>query len=169
MSKLTLLQQGSPSREQIREQIRQTIVDAQKAAQEAATESRGQGGDVIVMPQIPPRPPGTPGVIVRPWDPASGIPPQVESISIAFFVMVAAIIIGLPIMRAIGRRIERGAPPPQTIPAEVRDQLQQITHSVEAIAIEVERISEGQRFQSKMLADRSKDMTMLPQGRGAEP
>ena len=85
------------------------------------------------------------------------IPPEAKDISIAFFVVIGAVIVGLPLMRAIAKRIERGAPPPVQVPNEVRQQLQQLSASVEAIAIEVERISEGQRFTTKMLAERSRE------------
>jgi hypothetical protein len=85
------------------------------------------------------------------------IPPQVKDISIAFFIMIAAIIIGFPLMRAFARRIERGTPKASPLPPEVQRQLEQISQSVDAIAIEVERISEGQRYTTKLLADRSKE------------
>ena len=60
-------------------------------------------------------------------------------------------------MRAIARRIERGTPAAAPIPVEVRNQLEQISQSVDAIALEVERISEGQRFTTKMLAERNRE------------
>ena len=48
---------------------------------------------------------------------------------------------------------------------EVRDQLQQISASVEAIAIEVERISEGQRFTTKLLTDKTRELSpVTPSG-----
>jgi len=159
MSKSMLLQEQS-SREQLREQIRQTVREAQQAAREAAAEVRAEQGGPI--PPTPPAPPGVAGTI-QPWPP-DVIPPQVESISIAFFIMIAAIIIGLPLMRAIARRIERGTPVAAPIPVEVRDQLQQISQSVDAIAIEVERISEGQRFTTKMLAERFRDSAAITAG-----
>ena len=40
-------------------------------------------------------------------------------------------------------------------PAAHEDRLARIEQAVEAIAIEVERISEGQRFTTKLLADRA--------------
>lgn len=165
MSKSTLLQNPDVSREQLREQIRETVRDAQIAAQQAAAEAQKaaaeaqQSGRVIVVPR-PPDPPGIP-TVGFPVTADQMIPPQVESISIAFFAMIAAIVIGLPLMRAIARRIERGTPVAAPLPPEVRDQLQQISQSVDAIAIEVERISEGQRFTTKMLADRNREMTQL--------
>lgn len=151
-----MLLQDNAARDQLREQIRQTVREAQQAAQKAAQEADAQTqGGLIVVPR-PPLPPGTPSVGVQ-INPENMIPPQVESISIAFFVTIAAIIIGLPLMRAIARRIERGTPVAAPIPVEVREQLQQISQSVDAIAIEVERISEGQRFTTKMLTERARE------------
>ncbi len=170
MSKSTLLQDPI-SRDQLREQIRQSVRDAQVAAQEAAqaqaaarqaAEEAGQTGTLAPLPPLPPLPPGITHVGIPSRE--EMIPPQVESISIAFFVMVAAVIIGLPLMRAIARRIERGTPVAAPIPQEVRDQLQQISQSVDAIAIEVERISEGQRFTTKMLSERKQQVSELAGG-----
>ena len=90
-----------------------------------------------------------------PWD--NDIPPRAKDVSIAFIVMFAAIIIGLPIMRAIGRRIERGASTPVAIPAQMQAQMEHLMQSVDAIAIEVERISEGQRFATKLLSEKKSE------------
>ena len=85
------------------------------------------------------------------------MPPRVKDVSIAFFVTLAIIIIGLPIVRAISRRVERGAPQPAQIPQQMQAQMEHLMQSVDAIAIEVERISEGQRFATKMLAEKKPD------------
>jgi hypothetical protein len=161
-------QQPNVSADQIREQVEQAVTKAQAAAERAA-QAQGRAtaqittpdGRTIVLP--------APGVGVtehRPFNP-DDIPPRVENVAISFFVVVAAVIIGLPIMRAIARRIERGAPQPTALSPEVRNQLQQISSSVDAIAIEVERISEAQRFQSKLLAEKAPDNTVLtPRSQG---
>lgn len=168
MSRLMLPQTTTQSREQLREQIRQTVRDAQIAAEQAARGAADARRHGRIVGPIPPTPPLIAGTGVQGF-PDGGIPPQVESISIAFFIMVASIIIGLPLMRAIARRIEKGTPVAAPIPAEVRQQLQQISQSVDAIAIEVERISEGQRFTTKMLADRSREGTMITPGSSQRP
>src|ERR1700687_5734890 len=80
------------------------------------------------------------------------IPPEAVDISIAFFVTVAIIIIGLPIARAIARRMDR-RPGPAQIPGEVSAQLNQLNQAVGAIALGVERISEGQRFTTRLLSE----------------
>jgi hypothetical protein len=58
-----------------------------------------------------------------------------------------------PIARALGRRIE-GKPAAAQIAPATDARLDRIEHAVEAIAVEVERISEGQRFTTKLLAER---------------
>ena len=59
-----------------------------------------------------------------------------------------------PIARALGRRIE-GKVQAAQIPPATDARLDRIEHAVEAIAVEVERISEGQRFTTKLLAERT--------------
>ena len=158
MSKSTLLQRDAASREQLREQIRQTVRDAQMAAEQAAAEA-GKAQGTLVVPPLPPHTTST-GAPSFPFD----VPPRAENVAVSFFIMLAVIIIGSPIVRAFARRIEKGAPVAAPIPVEVKNQLQLISQSVDAIAIEVERISEGQRFATKMLADRAKDGTTLTPG-----
>jgi hypothetical protein len=79
------------------------------------------------------------------------IPQQVVDISIAFFLTMAAIIIGLPLARAFGRRMDRRGT--QQIPSDLSHQIGQLNQAVDAIALEVERISEGQRFTTRLLSE----------------
>jgi hypothetical protein len=70
-----------------------------------------------------------------------------------FFAMVIACAIGVPLVRGIVKRWERqGAVTP--IPGDVTARLERMEHAIDAIAIEVERISEGQRFTTKLLSER---------------
>ena len=159
MTKSTMLQNPAVSQEQLKKDITETVRRAQEDARAAAEEARSAAqeaareGQPVLVPR-PPLPP-MPGVSVHRF-PEETIPPQVESISIAFFITIAAIIIGYPLMRAFAKRIERGTPAP-AVPQEVRDQLSQLTQSVEAIAIEVERISEGQRYTTKLLSEQPRE------------
>ena len=59
-----------------------------------------------------------------------------------------------PVLRALGRRIETSSRA-RPLQAEDPERLKRIEQAVEAMAIEVERISEGQRFVTKLLAERS--------------
>ena len=81
--------------------------------------------------------------------PGPMIPPQAVDIAIGFFITCAVIVVGWPISRALGRRFERRGVAP-LLDAGVTDQLQRIEQAVEAVAIEVERISESQRFLARL-------------------
>ena len=75
-------------------------------------------------------------------------------IPIVLFICGAATAIFVPIARAVARRIDRQAAAP-SIPAELASQIERMEHAIDSIAIEVERISEGQRFTTKLLAERN--------------
>jgi hypothetical protein len=61
------------------------------------------------------------------------------------------IIIGLPLARAFARRMDRRGT--AEIPSEITSQLTHLSQAVDAIALAVERISEGQRFTSRLLSE----------------
>ncbi len=75
-------------------------------------------------------------------------------VPIALFFMIAVTSIGVPIARAFARRIER-QPAQPAIPPELAAQIERMEQALDSIAIEVERISEGQRFTTKLLSERS--------------
>jgi hypothetical protein len=78
-----------------------------------------------------------------------------ELIPIVLFIMIGVTIIGAPLARAIARRIERGASGGNQLNSEVGARLERMEQAIDAIAVEVERIAEGQRFTSKLLAGRA--------------
>jgi hypothetical protein len=139
-------------RDQIREQMRSSIQAATQGA--AAADAQVHVPPVHVEPRVFTIRQGNGEVTTFGMPPASEIiPPQAVDISIAFFLMVAVIIIGLPLARAFARRMDRKGGGPAQIPREVSDQLVQINQAVDAIALEVERISEGQRFTTRLLSE----------------
>jgi hypothetical protein len=75
-------------------------------------------------------------------------------VPIVLFISMAVAGIGVPIARAISRRIDR-EPGSPAIPHELAAQIERMEHAIDSIAIEVERISEGQRFTTKLLAERN--------------
>jgi hypothetical protein len=92
-----------------------------------------------------------PVVVQPPFDPATMIPPQAVEMAMAFFVTCAVIIIGLPLARAFARRMDRrGA---AAAAPDLNPRLDRMEQAIEAIAIEVERISEGQRFVTRLMAE----------------
>jgi len=80
-----------------------------------------------------------------------------ELIPIVLFTMIPITMIGVPIARAIARRIERGVVGgglQSGMPNDVGARLERMEQAIDAIPVEVERIAEGQRFTSKLLASR---------------
>lgn len=78
-------------------------------------------------------------------------------------VTTLGIVLGRPIISAITKRLE-----PRTVQAASRDTLARIearldhlTNGMEAMAVEVERISEGQRFTSKLLGEKKAELRVL--------
>lgn len=74
-------------------------------------------------------------------------------VPITLFICGAVTAIGVPIARAYARRVDRDAAVPR-IPADVTARLERMEQAIDSIAVEVERISEGQRFTTKLLAER---------------
>src|SRR5688500_3713679 len=132
--------QAQRDAEQARRDAEQAVRDAQQEARDAIREAQTEARVDVPPPWVSEFPGGL------------QVPEGAIIISIAFFAMCAIIAIGYPIARAFGRRMDRkGAAAAQDPDTRVR--LERIEHAVDAIALEVERISEGQRFTSKVLAD----------------
>lgn len=66
------------------------------------------------------------------------------------FVTAFCTVVGYPLAKAYSRKIDAEAKNPR-IPPEVMHRLERIEQAMDAVAIEVERISEGQRFTTKLL------------------
>lgn len=75
-------------------------------------------------------------------------------VPLGFFSMVTVIAVGVPYVRALARRMDRDGAGSR-MPSDVTARLERMEHAIDAIAVEVERISEGQRFTTQLLAERS--------------
>lgn len=75
-------------------------------------------------------------------------------ILIPFGAFATAIIlaIGVPLARAYARQMEADSRGPR-IPAEVVQRLERMEQTLDAVAVEIERITEGQRFTTKLLSE----------------
>ena len=118
---------GTPR--EIRDQIRQQVQDALR-----------QGGNPTI---------NVPDDFMR-----NAVPQGAVDISVAMFVSLAVIIVGLPIARAFARRMDSRSQGLAVGGASLGPQIVQLQDSVDAMAIELERITEAQRFQSKLLTER---------------
>jgi FtsP/CotA-like multicopper oxidase with cupredoxin domain len=83
------------------------------------------------------------------------IPPGVQSVATTAIVSLAMMIAAFPVFGFLKALMNRRAAQPALPSRDTTDRLQRIEAAVEAMSVEVERISEGQRFVTKVLAERS--------------
>ena len=77
-----------------------------------------------------------------------------EWIPIISIAIVPITAIGWPLARAYAKRMEQGDVAGR-VPVEVAARLERMEQAIDSIAVEVERISEGQRFTTKLLSERT--------------
>lgn len=155
--------------QQAAQQAAQTALEQQGIAGEDAGNFRivGSDGKVVTV--------GPEGIVVTRSGQAMPpgipqIPVEAVVISVAFFVMVVLVVVGWPIARAIARRMDHRSAEPARVPADQTEQLRRIEQAVEAMAIEVERVSENQRFVTRLLSEKQPEGALLvavEQGRGS--
>jgi hypothetical protein len=96
----------------------------------------------------------TPLMVLNSAEPSSGddIPENVAALGGAF---IALILFPLTIVfaRNIWRRGSRQTPVPQQLSGDSGQRLERLEHGMEAIAIEIERVAEGQRFVTRLMSE----------------
>lgn len=116
---------------------------------------------------------GQPTITFTEERPAQGpaIPREVMDVIQWGMIMVVVIALGTPIIRMIARRLEgRGRTEASPASSQRMDRLEQ---AVDAVAIEVERISEGQRYTNRMISEMRglpapNPLEQMPEGRVRE-
>jgi hypothetical protein len=105
-----------------------------------------------------------PGATIEPPPPPETGPPEEAFILGGIFIVVVL----LPISIAYARRIwRRGAAVVTAIPREIVDRLTRLEQGIDSVAVEVERIGEGQRFMTNFFTEKG---GLRPLGVGpAEP
>lgn len=102
-----------------------------------------------------------PGVGVQEIPRGPDIPPEAVLLGISGMAMTVL----LPMSIAWGiRYVKRGAAAVAALPSDLAARLTNIERSVEAVAIELERLGEGQRFVTQLLADGEKRRQTLLSG-----
>jgi hypothetical protein len=100
------------------------------------------GEPVVTFTEEPPFPPGLDGARIE---------NMARMATEGFFFTVGALAIGIPLVRAFARWLDRrGAP---VAAPDVTARLDRIEQAVDTVAVEVERIAEGQRYSSKLLGE----------------
>lgn len=74
-------------------------------------------------------------------------------VPIVLFITGGTVMIFAPVARAYARKMERQSD--QQVPEHVSARLERMEQSIDAIAEQVERIAEGQRFTTRLLAEQS--------------
>ena len=88
-------------------------------------------------------------VVVPPPKPRNGPPGGVYFLAAMF---IAAVF--FPLSMALARRIwRRSSDAPSSMPAELSERLNRVDQSLDSIAVEVERIGEGQRFVTRVMSE----------------
>jgi outer membrane murein-binding lipoprotein Lpp len=87
------------------------------------------------------------------------IPPEAihAAIMLGRYFLAGCVVLGIvpPVIRLIARRFERPVTAIATLTPDVTARLERIEQAVEAVAIEVERITEAQRFSAKLAAEQA--------------
>ncbi len=124
------------------QQIAATYIDLANSEQLVAQTARVPGS-TIEPPQG------------NPWQ--YGPPEEIVGMALGFSFLLL-----LPFAIAFARRLwRRSAAVTVTLPPQLIERMESLEQSIDAIAVEVERVGEGQRFVTQLLADRAK-ATALP-------
>jgi hypothetical protein len=97
-----------------------------------------------------------PGAVVpEPPDPPRRGPPE----EFWVFLMILTFIFAIPMSIAFARRIwRRGAQVVSNIPNEIYERFNRVDQAIDSIAVEVERIGEGQRYLTRVVAEQQKSI-----------
>lgn len=82
--------------------------------------------------------------------------PQVI-VMLGAFAAAIIVVLGMGLIKVYSRKIDAEAKNPHA-PEDVAYRLERIEHAIEAMAIEVERITEGQRFTTRLLSESRKEL-----------
>ena len=78
-------------------------------------------------------------------------------------IMSIVIVLGLPLVIVHARKIwKRDSAGPAELSSGSDHRLERIEQAIDAMAVEVERIAENQRYMTKLLADRPADRAAIP-------
>jgi hypothetical protein len=142
---------NGPLTEAQKEQIRQAARDAARSARDAGRIAR-EAGQAARDAAAAARQGQNPGIPTLPpdWDyTPQMVKDTIENVFTGLFVTLVVLVLGSKVLRILGNRF---GPPvqPAALPPQMAEQVAQIQHSIDAMAIEIERISESQRFLTKL-------------------
>lgn len=130
---------------------RLTVVDQQLAAKQVAL---GEAEAKLAISA------SVPGATIEPPRP----PDRLTASDVAEMSAVIFTILAIPLVLAWARRIWRRSSVTINLPAELTERLTSMERSIDTVALEVERIGEGQRFVTQLMADRARPAERLARG-----
>jgi hypothetical protein len=84
-------------------------------------------------------------------------------VAIAGMITSVVIILGIPLVIVHARKIwKRDAASISTASGSTDHRLERIEQAIDAMAVEVERVAESQRFMTKLLSDRGSERAGIP-------
>lgn len=84
-------------------------------------------------------------------------------IPIAGMITAVVLVLGIPLVIVQARKLwMRDSTSAAPTSSETDHRLERIEQAIDAMAVEVERIAEGQRFVTKLLADRGQERVAIP-------
>jgi hypothetical protein len=84
-------------------------------------------------------------------------------IAIAGMIFSGILILGLPLVIVHARRLwKRDSAPTEPTSYATDNRLERIEQAIDAMAVEVERVAESQRFMTKLLSDRASERVGIP-------
>jgi len=173
---MLMTQDGRQTAAEIRQQVQSAVQEAVQAAKEAKAQAQlqapGKGTPKApTAPQapvaLPPIPAGGGRLIIdkqgdRTVITSAALPPEVlpivgmaQETALGLMGLLAAMVILGPFARVIAKRMSHKA---DLAPAAAQNQLlnqqiAQLQQAVDTMSVEIERISESQRFQTKLLSE----------------
>lgn len=83
-------------------------------------------------------------------------------VAIAGMIMSIVIVLGLPLVIVYARKMWKRDSVTESRPSHDDHRLERIEQAIDAMAVEVERVAEGQRFVTKLLSDRANERVSIP-------
>ncbi len=125
--------------------------------------------DIAIANQNVARSAAQPGAVQPTLPPLPRQGPPEEVLVMGFVLaMTFAIPLSIAWARRIWRRSPAGSAAPAVMPHEMDDRLSRLEQAMDAVAVEVERIGEGQRYMTRMLGSGAAEPIAVPQREGVQ-
>lgn len=83
-------------------------------------------------------------------------------VPVGIMTAIAFMVVGTAFAKALGRKWDRRNT--GELPHDLGARLERMEHAIDSVAVEVERISEGQRFTTRLLTERAAAPDRVPRG-----